>query len=414
MLPRFLVSAADVCIQAIVPKVLARCWDWLISKNWPPKGAERATEDAKKAREWARVQWKTFIFFFHQLQAVVWAVLMVTAMVLAVFRKGSSTVLMLMLTLVFLTVLLYIKVVRGVLLSGGLFKKGSSSSASNVLVGWTCFFFLLAAFFFTAGSTNSASAEEIPFSEGLYSLEFDHTLTRGGVITPPFITPPFDLARCERATKPLPFANASIPVCQMTWSRDLGIYDCALFAELSYHHPELSRTNELALETDLQNWFCGEYDYDVLNNTVRNIHAIVFRSKETNTAVVAVAGTHMGTDVVLDLDIWMEASVIQFLGYVIPGFSLLPIPFFRNVIKVGALFETSFHSYHREFVAQLKQVVVKEKRNGRDVVVVGHSLGGGVAKIIGMLTETPTVSISGAPRFDSIPNSFDDVSLAVD
>ena len=40
-----------------------------------------------------------------------------------------------------------------------------------------------------------------------------------------------------------------------------------------------------------------------------------------------------------------------------------------------------------------------EREEGRDVVVVGHSLGGGVAKIIGMLTAAPTVSISGPGLF---------------
>jgi hypothetical protein len=105
---------------------------------------------------------------------------------------------------------------------------------------------------------------------------------------------------------------------------NLSLVDCALFANLAYHHPELSHTNELALSTDLANWFCGGWEYTQLNNSVRNIHALVFRAKESDTSVVAIAGTHMGTDVVLDLDIWMEASTIQFLGYVIPGFALLP------------------------------------------------------------------------------------------
>jgi hypothetical protein len=387
MLPRFLVGAASACIQVCMPAVVAQVVNWVSGRGWhlPPQ-ADEAAAKAAAVRDGLYNRWKAFLVHFHKLQAVIWVAILAIAMTMAFFKKGDSEVLVLMLTLVFLTVLLYIKVVRSVVRKES---TAATTSASTILCMWSVFFFLLAAFFFTAGSTSTSSADEAPFSEGLYS--YDPSVGGGQII------PAFDSAQCARNTHH-PVLNGTLPICKMQWS-GLGIYDCALFAELAYHHPELSEVNERALQTDLQNWFCDDWEYEQLNKHVQNIHALVFRSKSNTTSVLSIAGTHMGTDVVLDLDIWMEASVMQFLGYVIPGFSLLPNSFYRNVIKIGALFETSFHSFHREFIVELEREVYKEKAKGRDVVVVGHSLGGGVAKIIGMLTETPAVSISGAAPF---------------
>jgi hypothetical protein len=54
------------------------------------------------------------------------------------------------------------------------------------------------------------------------------------------------------------------------------------------------------MREDLDNWFGeGEWGFNVSMKVV-NIHATLFRSTLTDTAVLAIAGTHSGTDTVLD------------------------------------------------------------------------------------------------------------------
>jgi hypothetical protein len=84
---------------------------------------------------------------------------------------------------------------------------------------------------------------------------------------------------------------------------------------------------------------------------------------------------------------------------VIPGFALLPNQFIRELIRITSLFDRRFRSFHRQFVVELQAEVEALRAEGRNVVIVGHSLGGGAAKIVGMLTQTPCVSFSGPGLF---------------
>ena len=124
-------------------------------------------------------------------------------------------------------------------------------------------------------------------------------------------------ARWGRGGQEATVDEPRLPVCELRWGAEaeLSIVDCSLFASLAYHHPERSEANQAVMREDLDNWFGeGEWGFNVSMKVV-NIHATLFRSTLTDTAVLAIAGTHSGTDTVLDLDIWMEAATMQLLGY---------------------------------------------------------------------------------------------------
>merc|ERR1739848_466797 len=71
---------------------------------------------------------------------------------------------------------------------------------------------------------------------------------------------------------------------------------------------------------------------------------------------------------------------------------------------VEGMFEYSNHDgserhYHVAIVERVREL---EQQQGRRVSLAGHSLGGGLAKVVGALTKRPAVSLSGPGLAESV------------
>ncbi|CAK9012941.1 Lipase_3 domain-containing protein [Durusdinium trenchii] len=118
-------------------------------------------------------------------------------------------------------------------------------------------------------------------------------------------------------------------------------------------------------------------------------------NREQTTFVVAVRGTTNTYDLLADMQIWFPAMLFQWLRFVLPFGSLwnpvIPAMIdYMNILETAPSHQLSYRRDLGNFVTALKH-----KNPDARVVLTGHSLGGGVAMIVGALQQVPVVAISG-------------------
>eukprot|EP01062_Namystynia_karyoxenos_P023310 TRINITY_DN19006_c0_g1_i1.p1 TRINITY_DN19006_c0_g1~~TRINITY_DN19006_c0_g1_i1.p1 ORF type:complete len:749 (+),score=159.53 TRINITY_DN19006_c0_g1_i1:130-2376(+) len=127
-----------------------------------------------------------------------------------------------------------------------------------------------------------------------------------------------------------------------------------------------------------------------------------FDLRRGNLSAVVVRGTRMVDflDWAQDVDIWMEAAVLEFFATLLPGLGLWPRALVSEAIGLLAvlqrLIEHPDNDRGRTYYAPVEKYIAKLRAEGqREVIIVGHSLGGGLSQIIGARMGIPAVSMSG-------------------
>jgi len=109
--------------------------------------------------------------------------------------------------------------------------------------------------------------------------------------------------------------------------------------------------------------------------------------------VVAVRGTSNSWDALTDAQLWSSAALSQYLRAILPlGEWWTPI--LPHIVKAISVIEDKSLenvAYYRETTAFVESL----KKEGHNVQIVGHSLGGGLAMITGAQTEIPAIALSG-------------------
>jgi lipase ATG15 len=126
---------------------------------------------------------------------------------------------------------------------------------------------------------------------------------------------------------------------------------------------------------------------------------------DKSVGVVSVRGTLNLWDVMSDIQLWAGALISQLARSFIPVGNILT-PLFEFLVEIVAKLESSslekvsFYKQTTAFVNHVKELNLYD-----EIYITGHSLGGGIAMISGVQTETFAIAISG-PNAKLSRNTF--------
>ena len=200
-----------------------------------------------------------------------------------------------------------------------------------------------------------------------------------------------------------PKKRAGGNVCSLAWG-DLNMFDVGLMAQFSYLDPSSASMDDVV--ASLYGPGGWEVSAPPRDPDVR-VWFVEFYSAERNTMVLAVRGTNPSDpwDVVQDLAIWYPAALLQAAMALPTTVSLWPTELLANGVGLlgwaeellssgsssGGLDSHFYHAPILEYLARRKEELPEDTQ----VLLTGHSLGGGLAKIVGSLSGHTAVSFSG-------------------
>lgn len=115
--------------------------------------------------------------------------------------------------------------------------------------------------------------------------------------------------------------------------------------------------------------------------------------------VITIRGTHVLdlVDWLADIDVWLEGTLVSLASVGLPSLALWPVTLLSKVTAfVDAQIETSFGPRRRRYYDPVVEYVEALKSSSAEpILIVGHSLGGGLAGLVGAKTHTPAVALSG-------------------
>jgi hypothetical protein len=178
-------------------------------------------------------------------------------------------------------------------------------------------------------------------------------------------------------------------VCEKKWN-GFSVLDFGFLSHLAYSY-------EPYFSQDMKTFFPNCTDCRVIHNFNSTVSFYDFYVPEQNLSIIAVRGTHLFLDVIQDFDIWKEISLLQFASMLGPFLNFWPESMTSRIIQVvsftekSAVVDTSGQS--RFYYQDLDEYVRKEQQK-RKIILTGHSLGGGIANIVGARRRIETIAFS--------------------
>ncbi|RLN48113.1 hypothetical protein BBJ28_00023790 [Nothophytophthora sp. Chile5] len=195
--------------------------------------------------------------------------------------------------------------------------------------------------------------------------------------------------------KPITVEDPLYASCSNRWN-GLSLIDLAFFAEAAYFDP-LSNDTAQFISTIFDNELGDVHIHLPKLNTKTGSKLDFFEAyiPMLNTSVISVRGTDIWrfTDFIEDVKMFFEPVVFAVLSSIFPTIRIWPDVTFSTLIELyseliglfGLQHESWYYHELLDYVTSLKD---------RKVVLTGHSMGGGIARLVGSIVGTPSVTFS--------------------
>ncbi|KUF79384.1 hypothetical protein AM587_10014249 [Phytophthora nicotianae] len=183
--------------------------------------------------------------------------------------------------------------------------------------------------------------------------------------------------------------------CSSRWN-GLSLIDLAFFAEAAYFNPLSNDTAEF-ISTIFDNELGDIHVHLPALNTKTGSKLDFFEAyiPKLNTSVISVRGTDIWrfTDFVEDVKMFFEPVVFSVLSSIFPTIRIWPDVTFSTLIELYSEMTGLFGLQHESwYYHELLDYVTS--RTDRKVVLTGHSMGGGIARLVGSIVGTTSVTFS--------------------
>lgn len=180
----------------------------------------------------------------------------------------------------------------------------------------------------------------------------------------------------------------------------LRLPDFALFSALAYE-------GNASFETSLNRWFPGwtvdfqrRVDHLVPDSTALHQDWTTFfelGDPSNTTTVFAIRGTLLPLEILQDLNIWAPIAIPQLASLLGPDLTSVSAHAVL-VLSTGIYGQWIQKQFYSTLLEHVKERVASDP--GRRFYITGHSLGGGLAKIVTMETKIPSITFS-SPGVDA-------------
>eukprot|EP00668_Euglena_longa_P038892 GGOE01050015.1.p1 GENE.GGOE01050015.1~~GGOE01050015.1.p1 ORF type:complete len:846 (+),score=285.88 GGOE01050015.1:45-2540(+) len=198
------------------------------------------------------------------------------------------------------------------------------------------------------------------------------------------------------ATAPHPVipdpGRAQYPVCFYRWLQNrFTIVDFAFLSQLAYFSPENFRRNvELWYPAMSLNISSSEQETTAIHQaTFYDVHDL-----ETDSSIIVVRGTIDALDLLQDARIWGDSGLLAVFGVLGPFVSVWSLEQTTLYIRLSAVFSRYLRTRSVNYMYDLEHYVRNIVPLRREVILTGHSLGGGLAKLVSAKLRVWSVTFS--------------------